>query len=60
MMHFMSTSIPAVATVSCRGNSNTGASNGSSPADTYESSEESVKKDVLNLQYCTKVLIKMF
>lgn len=43
MIHFSSTSAPADATVSWRGNSNTGASNGSSPADTYESSEESAQ-----------------
>ena len=41
MMHLSSTSAPADATVSWRGNSNTGASIGSSSADTYESSEES-------------------
>lgn len=41
MMHFNTTSAPVEATVSCNGNSNTGASRGSSPADTYESSEDS-------------------
>lgn len=34
MIHFSSTSAPADATASWRGNSNTGASIGSSPADT--------------------------
>ncbi len=34
MMHFSDTSAPADAAVSWRGNSNTGASIGSSPADT--------------------------
>lgn len=44
MMHFKTTSTPAETMVFWRGNSNTGASMGSSPADTYESSEESTPK----------------
>lgn len=41
MIHLSSTSAPGAATTFCRGISNTGASRGSSPADTYESSEDS-------------------
>lgn len=43
MIHLSSTSAPRAATTFCRGISNTGASRGSSPADTYESSEDSAR-----------------
>lgn len=43
MMHLRTTSTPVDAAKSWSGNSNTGASMGSSPADTYESSEDSAR-----------------
>lgn len=48
IMHFKMTSAPAETMVSWRGNSNTGASMGSSSADTYESSEESKKTSAIS------------